>query len=126
MEETAQAPCAAEKPCPTGCPPAIRPLMIETLTQGGVLLVFLDTGGRILWANRAFLEAMKVGADAGGVVFHSLLDAGSARLFQQLDITRSGRKDPLDLRHPTASGHLTINYQFIGMSGGRIAAIGID
>jgi diguanylate cyclase (GGDEF)-like protein len=100
--------------------------MIETLTQGGVLLVFLDTGGRILWANRAFLEAMKVGAEASGVVFHSLLDAGSARLFQQLDITRSGRKDPLDLRHPTASGHLTIKYQFIGMSGGRIAAIGID
>lgn len=126
MEEAVQSSSSTEKQGKASCPPAIRPLMIETLTRGGVLLVFFDYRGRILWANRAFSEAMKLESDATGVAFQSLLDASSARLFEQLDITKNGRKDPLDLRHPTASGHLTIKYQFIRMSEGRLAAIGID
>src|SRR5262245_57689730 len=126
MEEAAQASSTSEKPGQVTCPPGIPPLLIETLTQGGVLLAFLDYRGRILWANRAFAEAMKTEADATGVLFHSLLDASSARLFEQLDITRNGRKESLDLRHPTSSGHLTIKYQFIRMSEGRLAAVGID
>ena len=89
-------------------------------------MVVVDAGGRVLWANRAFRDAVLDGQDPAGGAFVDLLDPASAEALPHLRPFVPGEVKAIDLRHRTALGTIAISYQVREGPAGSLCAIGCD
>ena len=111
---------------PPGAPAGYAGPLLDCLERGAFLSVVIDAGGKVVWANRSFRQAVLEGGEPAGLAFGDLLDGASVNALPHLRPFLPGEVKSVELRHRTSVGAITISYQLREGPEGSLCAVGSD